>query len=64
MSRLISTLLAGLFAAVVLSPVALAQDKKKEQAHKGTPEQGTVQKQDKVRKKDGSGNKKAEEKKK
>jgi pentapeptide MXKDX repeat protein len=63
MSKLIATLLAGAFAAVTISPVALAQDQKKEQVHKGTPEQGTVQKKDqkKAKKKDGSG-KKAPEK--
>lgn len=50
MSKLITTLLAAVFAAVTLSPVALAQDQKKDQkkaqVHKGTPEQGTVQKKE------------------
>ncbi len=42
---------------------AIAQDQKKAQVHKGTPEQGTVQKKDqkkdrkKDQKKDGSGGK-------
>jgi Ni/Co efflux regulator RcnB len=66
MKKLMSTLVAAAFAATVLTPAAFAQDKKKEQAHKGTPEQGSVQKKDqkKAAKKDGSGKKKAAEPKK
>jgi hypothetical protein len=45
MKRLLAAIVAGMFALAVTSPV-IAQDKKKEQVHKGTPEQGTVQKKD------------------
>ena len=57
MSKLLSTLVAALFAIAIASPGAFAQDQKKEQIHKGTPEQGTVQKKEhaKDKKKDGTG---------
>jgi hypothetical protein len=45
MKRLLAAIVAGMFALAATSPV-IAQDKKKEQVHKGTPEQGTVQKKD------------------
>jgi hypothetical protein len=45
MKRLIAVIAAGMFAVAVTSPV-VAQDQKKEQAHKGTPDQGMVQKKD------------------
>jgi hypothetical protein len=51
MKRLLAAIVAGMFALAVTSPV-IAQDKKKEQVHKGTPEQGTVQKKDQKAKKD------------
>lgn len=56
MNRFLTVVFACLFAVSVASPV-LAQEKKQEQIHKGTPEQGSVQKQDKKKdqKKDGSG---------
>ena len=66
MKRLFAYMLATVFAAMTAMPVSgLAQDQKKEQVHKGTPAQGTVQKQEhkKDRKKDGSGKTKAAEKK-
>ena len=54
MSRLLSFIVAAMFAAVTASP-ALAQvqqkDQKKEQVHKGTAEQGTVQKKEQQKKK-------------
>ncbi len=60
MKKLFAALTAGLFACALASPV-MAQDKKQEQVHKGTAEQGTVQKKDqkakKDQKKDGSGGK-------
>ena len=64
MSKLLTTLVAGVFAAAALTPAAFAQDQKKEQVHKGTPEQGTVQKKEKAhaQKKDGTGKAKAEAK--
>ena len=57
MSKLLTTLVACVFAAAALTPTAFAQDQKKEQVHKGTPEQGTVQKKEKTqaKKKDGTG---------
>lgn len=57
MSKVLSTLVAAIFATMTLSPAAFAQDQKKEQVHKGTAEQGTVQKkeQQKAQKKDGTG---------
>jgi pentapeptide MXKDX repeat protein len=57
MTKTISTLVAAVFAAMTLTPAAFAQDQKKEQVHKGTAEQGTVQKkeQQKAQKKDGTG---------
>lgn len=59
MNKLIATAVATMFAASTLVSVAHAQygEQKKEQAHKGTPEAGTVQKkeQKKAQKKDGSG---------
>jgi Ni/Co efflux regulator RcnB len=60
MQKAISLLIAGIFAAVAAGPLALAQDRKKEQVHKGTPEQGTDQKktEKKDRKKDGTGSSK------
>jgi hypothetical protein len=64
MSKLFSSMVAALFAITVVTPVAFAQDQKKEQVHKGTPEQGSVQKKEKAKKKDGSGKSaKADEKK-
>jgi len=49
MKKLLAAIVAGMFALAVTVPV-IAQDQKKdqkkEQAHKGTPEQGTVQKKD------------------
>lgn len=54
MSKLITTAVAAIFAASVAGQ-ALAADQKKEQAHKGTPEAGSVQKQEKAQKKDGTG---------
>ena len=45
MKKLLAAIVAGMFAFAVTSPV-IAQDQKKEQVHKGTPEQGTVQKKD------------------
>lgn len=60
MKTLFAALTAVLFALGLMSPV-MAQDKKQEQVHKGTPEQGTVQKKDqkakKDQKKDGTGGK-------
>lgn len=60
MSKLLSTLVAALFAVATITPAAFAQDQKKEQVHKGTAEQGTVQKkeQQKAQKKDGTGGEK------
>jgi len=57
MSKLLTTLVAGVFAVATLTPAAFAQDQKKEQVHKGTSEQGTVQKKEKAqaKKKDGTG---------
>jgi hypothetical protein len=57
MSKLLATLVAALFAVATAAPTAFAQDQKKAQVHKGTPEQGTVQKkeQKKAQKKDGTG---------
>jgi hypothetical protein len=57
MQKLISTAIAVVFAASTLVTTAFAQDQKKEQVHKGTPEAGTVQKKDqkKAQKKDGTG---------
>jgi hypothetical protein len=43
MKKLLTAIVAGMFALTATAPV-IAQDKKKEQVHKGTPEQGTVQK--------------------
>ena len=59
MSKLLSTVVAALFAVAIATPTAFAQDQKKEQVHKGTPEQGTVQKKDqkKAQKKDSTGGK-------
>lgn len=51
MKRLLAAIVAGMFALAVTAP-AIAQDKKKEQVHKGTPGQGTVQKKDQKAKKD------------
>jgi hypothetical protein len=59
MQKLASILAAGAIAVALAAPAAFAQDQKKEQVHKGTPEQGTVQKHKKTQKKDGSGKKKA-----
>lgn len=63
MNKLLAVLVAAVFAMVSLAPLASAADKemKKEQVHKGTPEQGSVQKKD--QKKVKQGQKKAEEKK-
>ena len=60
MQKLIAVLAAAVFASITISPLVFAQDQKKEQVHKGTPEAGTVQKkaQKKTQKKDGSGAKK------
>lgn len=57
MNKLTAIATAMLFAASSVGSVAYAQDQKKEQVHKGTPEAGTVQKkeQKKDQKKDGSG---------
>jgi hypothetical protein len=58
MKKLYALTLAGAFAAITALPSAvLAQDQKKQQVHKGTPAQGTVQKKEhkKDRKKDGAG---------
>ena len=57
MNRAISLLGAAVYAVSLASPVAFAQDQKKAQVHKGTPEQGTVQKKEhqKSQKKDGTG---------
>ncbi len=44
-------------------PGALAQDQKKEQVHKGTPAQGSVQEHKTSKKKDGTGKAKAADKK-
>ena len=66
MSKLLSILMAAVFAAVTVTP-ALAQvqqkDQKKEQVHKGTAEQGTVQKKEQQKKKKAEAKKKVEEKK-
>ena len=43
MKKLLAAIVAGMFALSATAPV-VAQEKKKEQVHKGTPEQGTVQK--------------------
>lgn len=61
MIKLTSVALAAVFAAVTMSPAAFAQDQKKQQIHKGTPEQGTVQKKEhkQAKKKDGTGKAKA-----
>jgi hypothetical protein len=53
MNKIISAAIATIFAASVAVP-AIAADQKKEQAHKGTPEAGTVHKAEKAQKKDGS----------
>lgn len=57
MNKLIAVAVASVFAVSTLMPAAFAQEQKKEQVHKGTPEAGTVQKkeQKKAKKKDGSG---------
>ena len=57
MTRMAWMLVAAAFAATAATPVAFAQDQKKQQMHKGTPEQGTQQKkaQDKSQKKDATG---------
>jgi len=61
MNKLLATLFAAVFAAATLSSAAFAQEQKKAQVHKGTPEQGTVQKKEKKQvhkkdqKKDGTG---------
>jgi hypothetical protein len=47
--KFLTAVLAAVFAVVAASPVALAQAQKKEQVHKGTPEQGTVQKKDQTK---------------
>jgi hypothetical protein len=47
MKKVFAIALAGAFAASTLFPsFGLAQDQKKEQVHKGTPAQGTVQKKE------------------
>ena len=66
MKKFFAYLLAALFAAMTTLPAsAFAQDQKREQVHKGTPAQGTVQKkeQQKAHKQDGSGKAKAVDKK-
>jgi hypothetical protein len=66
MKKVFAIALAGAFAASTLFPsFGLAQDQKKEQVHKGTPAQGTVQKKEhqKASKKDGTGKAKAADKK-
>jgi hypothetical protein len=66
MSKIIATLVAAVFAVASVTPVAFAQDQKKDQkkaqVHKGTPEQGTMQKKEQAGKKKAEA-KKAEEKK-
>ena len=66
MSKLLAALMAAAFAFVSAAPLALAQDQKmdqkKEQVHKGTPEQGSVQKKEQQGKKKAEA-KKAQEKK-
>jgi stringent starvation protein B len=53
MSKLLTAVLAAVFAVVTVSPVAFAQDQKKDQkkaqVDKGTPAQGTVQKKDQTK---------------
>ena len=49
MSKLLTAVLAAVFAMVTVSPVAFAQDQKKAQVDKGTPAQGTVQKKDQTK---------------
>ena len=53
MSKLLTAVLAAVFAVVTVSPVAFAQemkkDQKKAQVDKGTPMQGTVQKKDQTK---------------
>ena len=49
MSKLLTAVLAAVFAVVTISPVAFAQDQKKAQVDKGTPAQGTVQKKDQTK---------------
>lgn len=61
MSKHTSLMVVAIFAAMSASPAAIAQVQKREQEHKGTAAQGTVQKQDhkkvqaKDKKQDGSG---------
>lgn len=51
MKQLLAAIVAGIFALTATTPL-LAQDKKKEQVHKGTAQQGSVQKKDQKAKKD------------
>jgi hypothetical protein len=68
MSKLLTAVLAAVFAVVTVSPVAFAQDQKKDQkkaqVDKGTPAQGTVRRrmtsQDRHQEKDHRYQKKAE----
>jgi hypothetical protein len=48
MKNLLAAIVAGMFALSATAPV-IAQEKKKEQVHKGTPEQGTMQKKDQAK---------------
>jgi stringent starvation protein B len=68
MSKLLTAVLAAVFAVVTVSPVAFAQDQKKDQkkaqVDKGTPAQGTVQKKDQTKAKTDTKKKTTETKKK